>query len=205
MAVLGINDFKSALSGGGARPNLYKVTVTAPLTLGVIEGIGGADAANFSFMCRAAQLPASIMGVAPVPFRGRVLQVAGDRVFEPWIVTVYNDTNFKIRSGCEAWMNAINAHEDNVGVTNPADYQSDLIVEQLDKSGKQIYRYDFRGTFPTNISDSPLAYDANDVIEEFTIEFQVQYWESFKGTLGPAGGRGTQVAGAEGAGLLQGP
>jgi hypothetical protein len=75
-------------------------------------------------------------------------------------------------------MNGINQHQNNTGLTNPADYQADMIVEQLDKSGVVTKRYDFRGTFPTNVSAIDLSYDNENAIEEFTVELQVQYWES---------------------------
>ncbi len=199
MAVLGIDDFKAALKGGGARPNLYRVEVGSPLGITIPEIEGAENRKNMSFMCSAAQLPASIMGTVPVPFRGRAVQVAGDRVFEPWVVTVYNDTDFKIRQGMERWMNAINAHQANVGATNPLAYKADLIVDQLDKSGKQLYRYEFRGTFPTNVSAIDLSYGDNDRLEEFTIEFQVDYWESYQGTgTTSSGNSGVAVAGPAG-------
>jgi hypothetical protein len=78
----------------------------------------------------------------------------------------------------ERWMNGMNGHANMSGITNPVDYQADLIVEQLDKNGDSLKRYDFRGCFPTNISAIDLSYDANDAIEEFTVEFQIQYWEA---------------------------
>lgn len=171
MAILGVDDFKSKLRGGGARPNLFKATVNFP-------AYAGGDVELTSFLCKAAQLPASVMAQIDVPFRGRQLKVAGDRTFEPWTVTVLNDTDFTVRNSMEQWMNGINAHAANTGLTNPVDYQADLIVEQLDKSGDTVKTYNFRGCFPTNISAIELSYDTNDAIEEFTVEFQVQYWES---------------------------
>jgi hypothetical protein len=78
----------------------------------------------------------------------------------------------------ERWMNGINSHSANVGITNPVAYQADLIVDQLDKDGDVVKTYNLRGCFPTNISAIDLSYETNDAIEEFTVEFQVQYWES---------------------------
>ena len=195
MAVLGVDDFKAKLAGGGARPNLFKVTLNPPQNLGDLIGFGGqANAENISFMVRAAQLPTSVMASIPVPFRGRQVQIAGDRVFEPWITTIYNDTDFRIRAGVEQWMDKINRHVANTAhSSNPLDYKADMIVEQLDKSGKQLYRYDFKGTFPTNVGPIELAYDANDVIEEFTCEWQVDYWISSRGTQATGGGVGPEV------------
>lgn len=171
MAVLGVDDFKSKLVGGGARANLFKATVNFP-------SYAAGDIELTSFMCKGAQLPASIIAPIMVPFRGRQLQIAGDRTFEPWSITVINDTNFAVRNAFERWMNGINQNRTNTGLTNPTSYQADMIIEQLDKSGIVTKRYDLRGTFPTNISAIDLSYDTENTIEEFTVELQVQYWES---------------------------
>ena len=171
MAILGVDDFKAKLAGGGARPNLFKVTLGFPA---YAEG----DVELTSFMCRTGQLPASTVPAMPVAFRGRQLQMAGDRVFEPWTTTIINDTNFTIRNSMERWMNGINAHSANTGLTNPTDYQSDLLVEQLDKDASVLKTYNLRGCFPTLVSPIDVAYTSVDEIERFTVEFQVQYWES---------------------------
>ena len=171
MAILGVDDFKSKLRGGGARPNLFKATVNFP-------GYAGGDVELTSFLCKTAQLPGSIMNFVDVPFRGRQLKIAGDRTFEPWTVTILNDTDFSIRNAMERWMNGINAHQANTGLTNPIDYQADLIVEQLDRDGDTLKTYNFRGCFPTNVAPIDVSYETVDQIEEFTVEFQIQYWES---------------------------
>jgi hypothetical protein len=171
MAILGVDDFKSKLVGGGARPNLFKATVNFP-------AYAGGDVELTSFLVKAAQLPASVISTVTVPFRGRQLQIAGDRTFEPWTITIINDTDFKIRNAFEKWMNGINQHANNTGLTNPVDYQADMSVAQLDKAGNEVKVYNFRGTFPTNVSAIELSYDSTDTIEEFTVELQVQYWES---------------------------
>ena len=171
MAVLNIDDFKAKLKGGGARANLFKATINFP-------AYAQGDVEITSFMCKAAQLPGSIMGVIEIPFRGRQLRIAGDRTFESWSPTIINDTDFKVRNAMERWMNGINAHSANTGLVAPADYSADLIVEKLDRDEAVLKKYTFRGCFPTSISAIDLAYEANDAIEEFTVEFQVQYWES---------------------------
>tara|TARA_A200000159_G_scaffold36582_1_gene32985 strand:+ start:1287 stop:1814 length:528 start_codon:yes stop_codon:yes gene_type:complete len=171
MAILGVDDFKSKIRGGGARPNLFKVTLNFP-------GYAGGDVELTSFMCKTAQLPASTIAPITVPFRGRQLQMAGDRTFEPWTVTIINDTDFNVRDAMERWMNGMAAHTQNTGLTSVTDYEADMIVEQLNKAGDTIKTYNFVGAFPTNVAAIELAYDANDTIEEFTVEFQIQYWTS---------------------------
>lgn len=168
---LRVDDFKAKLKGGGARPNLFRAIVNFP-------GYAGGDVELTSFLCKAAQLPASIMNVIEVPFRGRQLKLAGDRTFEPWEITILNDTDFTVRNAMERWMNGMNAHSENVGLTNPVDYEADLIVEQLDKDGSVVKTYTFRGCFPTTVAAIDLSYDTVDTVEEFGVTMQVQYWES---------------------------
>ena len=178
-----ISNFKSKLTGGGARANLFEVVLTFPDTAQpdseVLE--------KARFLVKSANLPASNVSPIEVPFRGRTLKIAGDRSFESWTVTVMNDTDFAIRSAFERWMNTINRLSDNTGLVNPADYQADAYVYQLDRDGTTLRSYRFFDTFPTQVGPIELSYDAQG-IQEFTVELQVQYWEAIKGTGPNAGG-----------------
>lgn len=171
MAILGVDDFKSKLRGGGARPNLFKATINFPR-------YAGGDVELTSFLCEAAALPASTLGTITIPFRGRQLKIAGDRSFDVWTPTIINDTDFKIRNAMERWMNGMNAHTANTGLVNPTSYQADLMVDQLDKDGSTLKRYIFKGCFPTSVSAIDLNYATENEIERFQVEFQVQYWTS---------------------------
>jgi hypothetical protein len=179
-----ITDFKSKLSGGGARPNLFEVVLSfpdsAPTDSNVLD--------KSRFLIKAAALPASTIGPVNVPFRGRILKLAGDRTFESWTVTVINDTDFSIRSALENWSNSINRVSDATGATDPALYQADAFVYQLDRDGSTLRAYHMYDIFPTNIAQIVLSNETTDVIEEFTCEFQVQWWEAIRGTGDNAGG-----------------
>jgi hypothetical protein len=175
MAILGVDDMKAKLIGGGARPNLFKVTMAFPSYV-------TANVELASYMCKATSMPASQIAAIEVPFRGRQLKVAGDRTFDPWSVTVINDTDFNVRNSFEQWMNGINQHKQNTGLTQPSSYMADMIVEQLDKDGTTKKTYNIRGVFPTNLGAIELSYETGDTIEEFEVEMQVQYWESNKTT-----------------------
>ena len=178
-----ISKFKSKMTGGGARANLFEVVLTFPDTSKPDSDV--LDKARF--MVKGANMPASNVAQIEVPFRGRVLKIAGDRTFDSWTVTVINDTDFAIRSAFERWMNTINRLSDNTGLTNPADYQADAYVYQLDRDGSTLRSYRFFDTFPTQVGPIELSYDAQG-IQEFTVELQVQYWEAIKGTGPNAGG-----------------
>jgi len=181
-----ISDFKSKLTGGGARPNLFEVVLAFP---SLVSPVNENEVLQKSrFLVKAAALPASTIAPVEIPFRGRILKVAGDRTFETWTITVINDTDFMIRSAMEKWMNTINKLEDATGITNPVDYQSDALVHQLDRDGSTLRSYKFKSIFPTNISTIDLSYETTDTIEEFTVEMQVHYWEAFKGSSAAANG-----------------
>jgi hypothetical protein len=189
-----LSDFKSKLVGGGARPNLFECEISFP------AGLSGVTVdEDYSFMIKAASLPASNINVIDIPFRGRNLKIAGDRTFDPWTITVINDTNFKIRNAFEKWMNYMNRHDDNAGVITPAAYQVNMMVHQMGRglagqasdsgaaptTGSQIpilKSYRFYGVFPTSISAIELSYDSADSIEEFTVDLQVQWYDALDAT-----------------------
>ena len=179
-----ISDFKSKLTGGGARPNLFEVELAFPTAVAIENDV----LQKSRFLVKAAALPASTVTPVEVPFRGRILKIAGDRTFETWTITVLNDTDFVIRSAFEKWMNTINSMEDATGAQNPEDYQKDAIVHQLDRDGGILRSYKFWDIWPTNLSSIDLSYETTDTLEEFTVEMQVHWWEVYKGTSPAAGG-----------------
>jgi len=198
MAESTIQKMKSTLIGGGARPNLFEVRIP-----GSIPG-GGVLDDDFSVLCKASQLPASNLGMIDVPFRGRNFKVAGDRTFDEWSVTVINDENFKLRRVFEDWMNFIGQYGDASGATEPNSYMVDAYVKQLTRTPANIRTtgenagtgggltlsvpetiYKFHDIFPTSLSAIDLSYDSTNVLEEFTVSFQVQYWTpAAKGEIG---------------------
>ena len=179
-----ITDFKSKMAGGGARPNLFEVELVFPDPIAIENDVKEKS----RFLVKAALLPASNITPIEVNFRGRILKIAGDRTFDTWTVTVINDVDFSIRSAMEKWMDFINSMEDATGAQDPALYQPDAYVHQLDRDGSTLRSYKFHDIFPTNISAIDLSYETVDTVEEFTVEFQVQWWEAIKGTGANAGG-----------------
>ena len=179
-----ISGFKSKLAGGGTRPNLFEVEIAFPETIAIENDVKDKS----RFLVKAAALPASNITPIDVNFRGRILKIAGDRTFDTWTITVLNDVDFSIRSAFEKWMNFINKMSDATGAQDPAEYQPDAYVHQLDRDGSTLRTYKFHDVFPTNISQIDLSYETVDAIEEFTVEMQVQWWEALKGVGANAGG-----------------
>ena len=173
MAILQVDAFRGKMTGGGARANLFEVNVNFP-------GVAGGDTELTNFMCKATSLPGVTMAPVEVPFRGRMVKFPGDRTFEEWTMTVYNDTNFTIRDSFETWMNAMNTHLSNVGLVvdnaGYGTYLADIEVSQLNESGSTVKKYKLRNAFPTSISAIELSYDQTTAIEEFTINLSYDYW-----------------------------
>ena len=182
-----ITKFRDKLNKGGARSNLFEVEIKD------IPG-GGEDVQDeVRFLVKAAEIPASNIGNIPVPFRGRVLPVAGDRTFDPWTVTIINN-DFKIRDSMEKWSNFINDMVLANGSVDPESYQKSALVKQLSRdaaSGDKpevLRQYNFIGIYPNVISNIPLDYGATDQIEEFQVTFNYLYWTVGKDESGKSSG-----------------
>ena len=166
---LNVNQFKSQLSGGGARPNLFRVILNFPVYVN-----GPTEKA--SFLCKAASIPASELGEITVDFRGRQVKLPGDRTFPDWQVTIINDNDFDVHDAFIRWHDGINGFASNKGFINPDTYTVDLKVQQLDKSCTTIKEFRFECAYPKLIGAIDLGYETRDAIEEFTVDFAYTQW-----------------------------
>ena len=176
MPLPGIDQFKSRLQFAGARACLFRVTIPGPPAGSALNGL----MEEMSFMVKATTPPGSKFETIQVPFMGRMLKLAGERSFEDWKITVYNETNMPIRNAFEQWMANISAHATPSGLTNLSAYSSDLRVTQLDRSGIPTKSYTLSGAFPTDISSIELNYETNNAIETFDVTFAYQYWNTLE-------------------------
>jgi len=165
-----ITQFRNKLGAGGARPNQFLVTLTWPAAV-------GAAASDDSLLVTAAALPASNVNPTIVQYRGREVKMAGERIFDPWTITIINDTSMKMRQYFERWTDLMNNRVNNGGQLVPSLYQCDLRVQQLDRNDVSIRNYEIRNAFPINVSEIALAYGQNDVISEFTVTFQYSHFD----------------------------
>lgn len=167
-----INDFKATLVGGGARANHFQVFLQLPGWV-----YAGRVASDYTrFLCHAAQLPSSNLSDIAIPYRGREVHVAGERTFEPWTISIYNDTDFTIRDSLESWIEGIQNAQYVNGRVNPSTYQVQMQVEQLDRNGATVKGYEFVNTYPTSIGSIELSYDQGNAIESFDVTFTYDYW-----------------------------
>ncbi len=173
-----VDQFRTNLTGDGARANLFDIQLPFPF----YTALGGAASQLTTFQAKAAQLPGTTIGMAPLYYFGREVKLAGNRQYQDWTIQVINDENFFIRSAMEQWVNGINDPVNNV--RNPAaevidgGYGVDATVTQYGKDGSQINQYQFIGIWPTDISPIELDWGQDNAIEEFTVTLAVQYFLS---------------------------
>jgi len=172
-----VNAFRSNMIADGARPNLFEVNLLFPPSVGGTSDIGSIS----RFMIKASQLPGSTIGSVPVFYFGREVKFAGNRTFANWTIQVINDENFVIRNYLERWMNTINSHVGNLrspAALSPTNYTSDAKISQYGKTGNILKEYSFRGMFPIDVAPIDLDWGNQDSIEEYSVTFAYQWWES---------------------------
>ena len=193
MATSNVSQFLQTI-GQGVKPNMFLINIAFPEQI----KLESEDQKLTNILCKSAALPGSNLGVIEVPFRGRTVKIAGDRTFDTWTTTFFNDKDFKLRSFFEQWANSINTHEGNTAPlftpNNSDGYMADLGVKQLEKDASEegafLREYTLKYCFPTNVSPIDLAYDSNDQIEEFSVEWQYSYFTAQAGTRSGVSGIG---------------
>ncbi|NBP03176.1 MAG: hypothetical protein EBU90_24345 [Proteobacteria bacterium] len=172
-----VTEFRANMIGDGARPNLFSVSLVFP----TVAANGNVAGQKVTFMAKAAQLPGSSIGTVPVYYFGRELKFAGNRSFSDWTLNIINDEDFAIRNSVESWMNAINSHAGNVrngAAVNNTGYSVDASVTQYGKAGQELKKYKFVGLFPLDLAPIDLNWASNDEIEEYSVTFAYQWWET---------------------------
>ena len=186
-----IIDFKSKLNGG-VRPNLYQVDIDFPTrAIGRLTADKARLMGETRYLCRSTSLPTHSQGLIEVPFRGRFLKIPGDRTFEAWTATFYNTDDFNLRAAFEQWINLGNQVDENIGATTGLnEIFKDVYIRQLSKDASKVgtggsgdknrvlRTYKLFDAWPTSVGAINVAFDSNDALEEFDVEFQYQYLDA---------------------------
>tara|TARA_R100001082_G_C4333374_1_gene146723 strand:+ start:425 stop:967 length:543 start_codon:yes stop_codon:yes gene_type:complete len=171
-----INNFRANLTGQGARPNLFEITVPFPTSVAT-----GEAGQKITFMCKTAQLPGADLGLVEVPYFGRNIKLAGNRTFAEWTTTIINDEDFAVHAGLTNWMNGINTHAGNERAITGTDYQVDAVVKQYAKTGDVAKEITIINCWPASVAPIELGWDQNDAIEEYAVTWQYDYWQANDG------------------------
>lgn len=167
--------FRQKLKNGGARPTHFKVTVMSPVV--------GFPTEDFSFLCQAAQIPASNVGKVEKKYFGRPVNFWGDRTYEDWTTTVLVDGDMKIRTAFERWSNAMNGFDSELtsllgtgGGLDPSLLLAQIKVDQLRADNSVAKSYILVNAFPLTIDNIELNWETVDTIEEFGVTWSYDYF-----------------------------
>ena len=168
----GIDKFKNYF-GHPARPTLFVVSLAFPANSGITWK------EKDSFMCKGAQLPSRSIGIIELSYMGRKAKFAGDSVFDAWTIQIYNDQGFYIKNKLETWAEVINGARNNISATQLDDYKATATVKQLSGTGETLKQYTMIGLVPTSTGDAiDMSWDNNDSAEEYSVTFEMDYWET---------------------------
>jgi len=180
---MAISEFKNNFDGG-TRPNRF-----------VVSGdLGSRGSLPNNFMVKAASMPAQTLGIIPLPFRGRIAKVPGDRAYAEWTITVLDETTYNMRRIFEAWHEEFNWHKENV-VANK-DILSGVgaeftrwTVTQIDMFGTELRHIQLHNCWPVEVGAIDLSYDTADTLTEYSVTLAYDYITLGDGSGVAAGNR----------------
>lgn len=202
MSQFSIDAFRANLINGLARNNLFLVQGNFPggntqaiqgaaalagsflggALSGAINAIaatvgGGNPASQASFLCKASKIPQSTLNVNQAYYMGRPFKYPGDRSFNDWSITCYNDGSYGLRKAFEAWMNILNTNRTNTGANAMNQFMTDWTITPLTREGNPITRYKMVGCWPTTISETTMDMAAQTEPSTFDVTIAYQYFE----------------------------
>jgi len=202
MSQFSIDAFRSALSNGLARNNLFLVQGTFPGgsqnalsgAAAAAGGLLGAASANFGnaainllgqgnpssqipFLCKAAKVPSATLAINNAFYMGRAFKYPGDKSYADWTITIYNDGSYSLRKAFEAWSNLINTNRTNVGPNAMNQFMTEWTVTPLTREGNPISRYKLVGCWPSLMGDITLDMNASTEPSTFDVTIAYQYFE----------------------------
>ena len=165
-----IDNFKSALSHGGARPSLFKFDIT---TMG-LTGAGGVT--DINLYCNVSAIPPLTVTPIEKQYFGRTVKIPGDIVYGDLATTVLNAEDYSIRNAIEAWMDHINSHKENKGISGNSTWVTDGTLTQYGKEGSALQTYKFFDAWPMTLTEIALSYDTASDLEQFDVTWAYNYY-----------------------------
>ena len=202
MSQFSIDAFRANLINGVARNNLFLVQGNFPNSgLGAVNFAAGVAGALFGgavsgainnvaaavgagspnsqvqFLVKSTEIPQSQIQMASANYMGRQYKYPGDRVFNDWTVTVYNDGAYTLRKAFETWQNAINTNKTNIGPNTMSQFMTDWTVSPLTREGNPITTYRLVGCWPQTLGSISLDMASQSEPSNFQVTMTYQYYE----------------------------
>lgn len=160
-----LTDITNAFASGDfARPNLFEVEI--PFL--------GRD---FKFKCKAASMPPAFTDKVTIGYQNKKIKLGGDRTFEDWTITVYNDIEHDVRKQFLQWQNLVHAQDRRIYGENPDTYKKEALVRQFNRQGDETEVNTMFGVWPTSVGEIALDWDDNNSVETFEVVLSLDWWE----------------------------
>ena len=172
MAAFSLSTFKTALTHGGARPSLFEFDVSTPSSTGSTTGL-----ANIHFYCNVSAIPPLTVTPIESQYFGRTVKIPGDIVFGDLTTTIINTEDYSIRNDIEIWMDNINGHNHNTGISDSESWKVTGNLKQYAKDGSSLMSFKFNGMWPQTVSEIALSYDTTSDIEQFDVTWAYDWYE----------------------------
>jgi len=166
-----IYDF-SAKMVSSVRPSQFRVHINFPASL-----VSNANIAKNTaiFLTNQAQIPSYNTMDVEIFYRGRIFHEAGEKTYDTWTCSIYNNVNHDIRAALEEWVNEINDPEVVKGITIPSIYKTNIYIEQMDRNDNTLRVYKLVGAYPTATGNIDLNFSDQNTIENFQVTFVYDY------------------------------
>ena len=160
-----INQFKANLIGGGLRGNRFEVFIPR-------------SGNKIQFLCKTASIPGQTIDPIELTHRCLKFNIAGNRTFEDWTVSIYNDQDFSARNAIEAWMGTIVPMDDSTLEDLGYDYMVDkATISQLGRDDSVVATYEFFNMWPTTITAIDMDASGGEEITETGVTFKYSHFE----------------------------
>jgi len=170
-----LSNFKSALEYGGARPSLFDIEITRSTGLSALTGVS--DVENIVSHCNVSAIPPLTVTPIEKQYFGRTVKIPGDIVFGDLSTTILNTEDYSVRNAIEAWMDHINSHKENKGISDNTTWVTDGTLTQYGKDGDAVVAWEFIDMWPQTVAELPLSYDTASDIEQFDVTWAYNYYQ----------------------------
>ena len=151
-------------SGDFARNNLFEVEI--PFL--------GED---FRFKCKAAPMPAAQVENIALGYQNRKYNIGGDRTFEAWTISIYNDEDHSTRQKFVDWQAMVHGQGNTISGSKPSEYKKTGSIRQISRDGETITKeYSVFGAYPTLVGEIQMDWDTNNEVEVFEVTIIYDYW-----------------------------
>jgi hypothetical protein len=171
---------------GGTRRHSYRVNCVLPTGKPILE-----------FNAYAFALPASIINEIGVPYRGRNLYIPGDRDYQPFTLSILDDTGSdagSIYSNLMEWQRSLNDHLSNTSDTGPNANRQVWTLEHLDYyTETPIKKITLKGVWPVSVGPVVLSSASKNEFMTFDTTVRYDYFEIDGSITGSASNGGNPV------------